>query len=100
MRTTVELPPELLRAAKARSAERGESLKALLTRAVAADLADEATAVRMARGRVALPIFGRPSGARTPLTNRDLELALAQADAEEIRRTAGSQDAGRRPKRR
>jgi hypothetical protein len=37
MRTTVELPPHVMRAAKARSAERGESLKTLLTRAVEDD---------------------------------------------------------------
>jgi hypothetical protein len=100
MRTTVELLPDLLRAAKARAAERGESLKALLSRAVAADLADEAPAARMARGRVSLPIFGRPSGTRTPLTNRDLELALAQADAHQIRNAIGSQSGTRTRKRR
>src|SRR5580765_3417696 len=41
MRTTVELPPELMRAAKARSAELGESLKSLFARAVAAELGAE-----------------------------------------------------------
>lgn len=42
MRTTVELPPPLLRAAKARAAERGEALKTLFTRAVTRELGQSA----------------------------------------------------------
>jgi hypothetical protein len=81
MRTTVELPPDLLRAAKARSAESGESLKTLLTRAVAAEL--DASPARAGRSaRVELPLFGSPVGTRVPLTNRDLERVLASTDAE------------------
>ena len=80
MRTTVELPPDLLRAAKARSAESGESLKSLLTRAVAAEL-DTHVAGRGRKVRVALPLFGRPSGPRVRPSNADLEHALADADA-------------------
>lgn len=38
MRTTVDLPDELMRAAKARAATRGESLKDLVTRAVATEI--------------------------------------------------------------
>ena len=80
MRTTVELPPELMRAAKARSAESGESLKALLTRAVAAELGNLPARPR-ARSRVTLPLFGAASGPRARPTNTDLERALADADA-------------------
>ncbi len=80
MRTTVELPPDLMRAAKARSAESGESLKSLLTRAVAAEL--ELPAMRRAeKARVRLPLFGSPTGTPVRLTNADLERALAGADA-------------------
>lgn len=80
MRTTVELPPDLLRAAKARAAEIGESLKTLLTRAVAAEL-DTHVAGRGQNARVALPLFGRPSGPRVRPSNADLERALGDADA-------------------
>ncbi len=81
MRTTVELPPDLLRAAKARSAESGESLKTLLTRAVAAEL-DVSPARAGRSARVELPLFGFPGGTRVRLTNRDLARILAGADAE------------------
>jgi len=84
MRTTVVLPPELMRAAKARSAESGESLKTLLTRAVAAELGNLPARPR-ARSRVTLPLFGAASGPRARPTNADLERALADADAAQIR---------------
>ena len=93
MRTTVELPPDLMRAAKARSAESGESLKALLTRAVAAELGNLPARPR-ARSRVTLPLFGAASGRRAPVSNTDLERALADADA------AGIQAMPSRPRRR
>jgi len=80
MRTTVELPPDLMRAAKARSAESGESLKALLTRAVAAEL--EMPSMRRGhKARVTLPLFGSTRGRAVELSNADLERALADADA-------------------
>jgi len=79
MRTTVELPPDLMRAAKARSAESGESLKTLLTRAVAAEL-DTHVARRNPNARVVLPLFGAAAGPRVRLSNADLERALADAD--------------------
>ncbi len=83
MRTTVEFAPALMRAAKARSAERGESLKTLLTRAVAAELG----VVRVAsadRPRVVLPLFGASTGPRVSPSNADLERALADADAAQV----------------
>jgi hypothetical protein len=80
MRTTVQFSPDLMRLAKARSAELGESLKTLLTRAVAAELAQPA-ATSNARARVALPLFGRVSGPAVRLSNADLERHLAEADA-------------------
>ncbi len=72
--------PALMRSAKARSAERGESLKTLLSRALAAELALPPTAP--ARVRARLPLFGGVSGPTVRLTNADLEQALADADAE------------------
>lgn len=72
-----------MRAAKARSAESGESLKALLTRAVEAEL--QVVPARPGRSdRVALPLFGSLAGTRVRLTNLDLERALAGADAERV----------------
>jgi len=79
MRTTVELPPDLMRAAKARSAESGESLKTLLTRAVAAEL-DTHVVRRSQKTRVTLPLFGGSAGPRVRPSNADLERALADAD--------------------
>jgi hypothetical protein len=93
MRTTVELAPDLLRAAKARSAERGESLKALLTRAVEAELGNP-PARSMTRSRVALPLFGG-SGPAVGLSNTDLERALADDDAARIGSTAPHRRRGR-----
>ena len=91
MRTTVELPPELLRAAKARSAERGESLKALLTRAVAAELGQSPSRSE-GRARVTLPLFGASSGPRAQPSSADLERALAEADADMIRASPRRRD--------
>ena len=95
MRTTVELPPELMRAAKARSAERGESLKSLLTRAVAAEL--DVHHRPGSRGRVTLPLFGRAIGRSVRLSNADLERALTDADLAIAASTGGRR--GRRTSR-
>ena len=80
MRTTVELPASLLRQAKARAAQRGETLKALLTRAVVAELGHSHE--RSARARVDLPLLGKAGGAPpVSLTAADLERALADGEA-------------------
>ena len=81
MRTTVELPADLMRAAKARSAEAGETLKELLTRAVAAEL-ETSVDRRGPKARVALPLFGDPAATKVRLTNADVARALADADGE------------------
>ena len=79
MRTTIELPPELFRRAKARAAERGETLKTLLTRAIATELGP-AHGRPTARGRVGLPLFGDPGGPTVHLSAADLERELAHED--------------------
>ena len=95
MRTTVELPSDLMRAAKARSAESGESLKTLLTRAVAAEL--ETHIVRRGpKTRVSLPLFGGSSGPRVRPSNADLERALADADIAALPSPASSKPGRRR----
>jgi hypothetical protein len=84
MRTTIELPVELFRKAKARAASRGEPLKTLITRAVAAEVGHEPQG--MARGRVSLPLFGNPKGQRVDLRAEDIARALADED---VVRSAG-----------
>lgn len=79
MRTTIEFPAELFRKAKARAAPRGESLKTLIARAVAAEIEQEHRGV--ATGRMTLPLFGNPKGRRVDLRASDLARALAHEDA-------------------
>jgi hypothetical protein len=80
MRTTVDLPDDLLRAAKSRAAERGESLKDLLTRAIAGELGRPPRG--RATGRVVLPLVGDEGAPKVPLSNADIEAALAAEEAE------------------
>jgi Arc/MetJ family transcription regulator len=79
MRTTVDLPDDLLRAAKSRAAERGESLKDFFARAVAQELGLRAG--RRGAGRVSLPLVGHASRPTVSVTNVDIEEALAAEDA-------------------
>lgn len=84
MRTTIELPQALLRTAKMRAATRGETLKALLTRAVAAELGHGHE--MPPRRRVEFPLFGDPTGPPVDLSGMDLATALAGDDAALARR--------------
>lgn len=79
MRTTIDVPADLFRKAKARAAARGESLKALLTRAVAAEVGHDATAT--AQRRMILPVFGNSKNRPVELRASDLARALADEDA-------------------
>jgi hypothetical protein len=85
MRTTVELPPELMREVKARAAAQGESLKSLLTRAVANELGksprpqDKGNLVR-------LPIFGNPRLKPVVVETADIARAFARDDETVARR--------------
>jgi hypothetical protein len=85
MRTTVELPPDLMRQAKARAAAQGESLKTLLTRAVAAELG-KSQRLTSAGSHVQLPLFGK-AGKPVRVSNQDIERALAADDVGIVRRT-------------
>jgi hypothetical protein len=86
MRTTVELPDGVLRRAKARAAERGESLKKLLTRAVLEELGSDQGGSRRVE-RVRLPLFGSARGPRVHVRSEDLAEALSDADAAKIAAT-------------
>ena len=80
MRTTIDMPPTLMRAAKARAADRGESLKDLVNRAVAHELGLP-SAPKAKAGRVTLPLIGRGAGPDVLVTNEDIAAAL---DADDI----------------
>jgi hypothetical protein len=84
MRTTVELPPELMRAAKARAAEEGESLKAWFTVAVARALGRSPAAGAPAPRP--WPVFGQPRGKKVRVTNAMLAEAEVGNDVEKYRR--------------
>ncbi len=62
-----------------RAAARGESLKTLLTRAVAAELGQGHDEAR--QRRVELPLFGDPTAPPVDLSALDLAKALAEDDA-------------------
>jgi len=82
MRTTVDLPTPLFRRAKARAAARGETLRTLITRAVAADVGGSAEPVVATRSRVQLPLIGTPDGRpKVKLTNSDIERILTEEEA-------------------
>ena len=85
MRTTVELPSELMRRAKARAAAKGESLKTLLTRAVAAEIGASHHETGT-RARVRVPLFGDPKGPRVRISNADIARAIAEDDVASVRR--------------
>lgn len=76
MRTTIDLPDDLARALKVRAAERGETLKEVLTRAVARELA---TSQRPGT-RVQLPLVGHGGPPTHLVTSDDIAAALAEDD--------------------
>ena len=84
MRTTIDMPDALIRAAKARAAEHGESLKDLVNRALAHELGLPSAARRKA-GRVTLPLVAREAVPAVLVTNDDIADAL---EAEDIERYA------------
>ena len=84
MRTTIDMPTTLMRAAKARAAEQGESLKDLVNRAVAHEVGVPATPKGKV-GRVTLPLIARDATPAVLVTNEDIEDAF---DAEDVERFA------------
>jgi len=81
MRTTIDLPAELMQAAKVRAAQRGESLKDLFTRAIRHEVRGPGRA--RPAGRLSFPLIGRDSEPRVEVTSSDVEAAF---DAEDIER--------------
>jgi hypothetical protein len=81
MRTTVELPEELMRAAKAKAVEGGESLKDLFARAIAKEIGRRAP--RTTATRVSLPLIARGAEPTVDISNEQVADAL---DADDIER--------------
>lgn len=79
MRTTVDLPDDVLRAAKIRAAERGETLREIFVRAVRRELALSGSTPG---ARVRLPLVGIGSNERYAVTADDIVAALEADDAE------------------
>jgi hypothetical protein len=86
MRTTIDVPDALMRAAKARAAEHGESLKDLVNRALAHELGLP-SAAKQKTGRVTLPLVARDAAPAVLVTNDDIADAL---EAEDIERYTAS----------
>jgi hypothetical protein len=84
MRTTIDMPPTLMRAAKAQAAERGESLKDLVSRAVAHELGLP-SAAKAKTGRVTLPLIGREAAPEILVTSEDIASAVEAEDVERYR---------------
>lgn len=79
MRTTIDMPDVLMRAAKARAAEHGESLKDLVNRALAHELGLPSVPKRKT-GRVVLPLIARDAAPTVLVTNDDIADALEAED--------------------
>ncbi|MBO0854619.1 MAG: hypothetical protein J2P18_12745 [Nocardia sp.] len=81
MRTTIDLPEEIMRAAKIAAAERHISLKDLFTKALAHEVGTPASAIK--RGRVRFPLIGADrSGPKVGVSNEDIADIFAAEDAE------------------
>ena len=81
MRTTIDMPPALLRAAKVRAAEQGESLTDLINRAIAREIG-MAAAPEGRSGRVAMPLIARDASPAVHLTSDDMTDAFESEDIE------------------
>jgi hypothetical protein len=79
MRTTIDMPDVLMRAAKARAAEHGESLKDLVNRALAHELGLPSVPKRKT-GRVVLPLIARDATPAVLVTSDDIAAALEAED--------------------
>jgi hypothetical protein len=83
MRTTIDLSPTLMRAAKARAAEQGESLKDLVGRALAREIGLPAVATGKT-GRMTLPLIARGAKPTVLVTSDDIADAVDAEDVEKF----------------
>lgn len=80
MRTTIDLPTDLMHAAKVKAAQHGETLKDLFTRAIAHEV--RGVSRGRASARLSFPLIGRDEGPKVDVTNADIEAAFSAEDAE------------------
>lgn len=82
MKTTLELPAELMRAAKIRAAEEGRTLKDVVADLIRRGLADQPRPSEALRRRVRLPLIECAHGARSDeeMTPDRVAEVLAQED--------------------
>lgn len=80
MRTTVDLPDELMRAAKAKAAEGGESLEDLFARAVAKEIGRRSPSG--ASKRVTVPMIAAGEEPTVSITGGRIAEVLEAEDAE------------------
>jgi hypothetical protein len=83
MRTTIDLPSDLMHAAKIRAAQHGETLKDLFTRAIAHEVRGVVRG-RSAR-RLNFPLIGRDEGPKVDVTSADIDAAFEAEDVERYR---------------
>ncbi|NDK32794.1 hypothetical protein [Nesterenkonia haasae] len=82
MRITVDLPDELMRKAKARSAERGESLKEMFARVLEREVNMQVS--RGGQHRMQLPLLGETLRPSVDLSNGDIAEILDADDADHL----------------
>lgn len=80
MRTTVDLPADLMHAAKIKAARRGETLKDLFTRAIAHEV--RGVSRDRVTGRLTFPMIGRDEGPKVNVTNADIDAAFSAEDVD------------------
>jgi hypothetical protein len=90
MRTTIDLPDELMRQAKARAALQGRKLKDLFEEWVRQGLREDGVTATPAPPRSPLPVIPKAAGGPVPaLTNAELNTILDEEDVERVVRLAG-----------
>ncbi len=90
MRTTIDLPDEVFRRAKARAALSGVTLKVMITDFVQRGLEGADERPRSARARRQLPVIIAPSGRTMPaLTNAEIDAILDEEDTGVVNRHSG-----------
>jgi plasmid stability protein len=80
MRTTIDLPSDLMHAAKVKAAQHGESLKDLFTRAITHEVGSPERS--RSAGRLTFPLIGQDSEPRVEVTNANMAAALEAEDIE------------------
>lgn len=80
MRTTVDLPSDLMHAAKVKAAREGETLKDLFTRAIAHEV--RGVSRGRTQGRLNLPLIGRDEEPKVDVTNADIDATFAAEDVD------------------